>query len=252
MTKRVPTGVSILRAVLALTIVWLVPSAASASSLTPVPVQTTVAADGTIQFQGEFTWDNDVALIPFFLGDGEFLFDANTTSYAAGGFDPMLSLFYMPDNPEPAIPQDLTDLVLHYYPGPDGGVLVPAWFDDIDLELSNNLLDSSTSVLTPAGDRQVLTLEGGRQYYLALTQTGNYPTDLFGFTADADEFQCSDGVCEQLFGGYGAFFGGTVQITPVVDTTPVPEPGTLSLLALGSLATAIVRRRRRAAVTTRS
>ncbi len=241
MTKRVRTGVSLLRVVLALALVTIVPNAASASSLNPVDVATTVGADGTIQFQGEFTWDNDVALVPFVLGDGVFQLSANTTSYAAGGFDPMLSLYLMPDNPEPTTPQSLTDLVLHYYPGPDEGALVPAWFDDIDLELSNDLLDSSVS----------LTLAGGRQYYLALTQTGNYPTDSFGFTADADEFQCTDGVCEQLFGGYGAFFAGSVQITPV-GTTPVPEPGTLSLLALGSLTTAVVRRRRRVVVTARS
>jgi hypothetical protein len=56
----------------------------------------------------------------------------------------------------------------------------------------------------------------------------------------------ADGSCD-LFGGRTANFAGTVKIT---DTNPVPEPGTLSLLALGSLATAAVRRRRNRPVMT--
>ena len=67
----------------------------------------------------------------------------------------------------------------------------------------------------------------------------------FGWDYDP-EFRCQPGgLCE-----HPETFSVETRLTPA-DSTPVPEPGTLSLMALGSLATAALRRRRRAAVTTR-
>lgn len=232
MTKRVPRGVSFLRAVIALAFVAVLPAVASADSLSPL-FDTTIAADGTVNsFQGEFVWDNDVAFFRFALDPGG-LYDltASTSSWAQfgeSGFDPVLSLYWASTPDDPA--------TVYEYLGEDG-IPVSAVFDDIDFDDSDFVLNLNAA----------LSLRlGGGFYTLALTQALNYPHENFTFDWDDPIYQCTevDGACEPVFGGYGAFFAGTVQITPVVDTTPVPEPGTLSLLALGSLAAAIVRRRR--------
>ena len=209
--------------VLALAIVALAPRPASADALTY-----DVNADGTLQtFAGEFTFDNDVALVTFVLGEGTFDLLASTTSYADGGFDPVFSLYYALTADDP--------LMLYTFTASDGGVY-PAIFDDTDAGLDSSL---------------ALTLTQAGIYVLAITQTGNFAHEDFSFDWGADEFQCLagtvDGVCGELFGGYDATFAGSLSVT---DVNAVPEPGTLSLLGLGALATCL-RRRHRRVVTTR-
>jgi hypothetical protein len=228
-----------LAAVLALALVGLVPAPAIANSIEPL-FNRTISADGTLHtFQGDFIWDNDVAFFSFELDAGG-LYDltASTSSWlqlGESGFDPVLSLYSTPLG-GPA--------TVYEYPGEEG-IPVPAIFDDIDFDDSDGVLDLNAALS--------LRLSGGF-YTLALTQAINYPHENFTFDWDDPSYKCTisvDDTCEPVFGGLGAFFVGTVQLTPV-DTTPVPEPGTLSLLALGSLATAVVRRRRRAVATARS
>jgi hypothetical protein len=239
MTKPVRTGVPPFAVVLALALVSLVPAPARANSIEPL-FDTTISADGTLHtFQGDFIWDNDVAFFRFEL-DAAGLYDltASTTSwtpFADSGFDPVLSLYSTPLG-GPA--------TVYEYLGEEG-VPVAAIFDDIDFDDSDSVLNLNAALS--------LRLSGGF-YTLALTQATNYPHENFTFDWDDPSYECTvlaEGNCEPVFGGLGAFFAGTVQLTPV-DTTPVPEPGTLSLLALGSLATAVVRRRRRGVVGTRS
>jgi len=211
--------------VLALAIVAFVTRPASADAILH---EYDVAADGTLQtFTGDFVWDNDVALITFVLGEGTFDLLASTTSNADGGFDPVLSLYYALTADDP--------LTLYTYTAADGGVY-PAIFDDTDAGLDSSL---------------ALTLTQAGIYVLAITQTGNFAHEDFSFDWGADEFQCLagtvDGVCGGLFGGYDATFAGSLSVT---DVNTVPEPGTLSLLGLGALATCL-RRRHRKVVTTR-
>ena len=235
MTKRVPTCVSTFVAVLALAFVLVLPAGSSANSITPL-FDTTIAADGTLlPFEGEFAWDNDVAFFRFELDEGFYDLTAITSSWAEfgeSGFDPVLSLY--------AAPLSGGATTLYTYIGADGAP-VSAIFDDIDPD-SNRNADLA------------LRLSAGF-YTLALTQALNFPHEDFTFDWDDDSFKCTvsveGGDCVPLFDGRSAFFAGTVQITPV-GTTPVPEPGTLSLLALGSLATAFVRRRRTRTNSTRT
>jgi hypothetical protein len=206
----------------------------------PIVHRLDVTADGTIQtFEGLFGVDTDVAAIQFSLEEGVFDFTAETTSFATGGFDPALWLYFAPVTSDPA---NLSLYSLYLRPlepvDPADPVFVPTQNDDNEL---TGALDSFLSLqLTQAGT-----------YILALTQTGNNALeDAFGF--DQSAFDClkfnEDGSCKP-FDGYSANFAGTITITNT-NTAPVPEPGTLSLLALGSLATAAVRRRRNRPVMT--
>jgi hypothetical protein len=220
--------------VLALAIVAFVTRPASADAIVH---DYDVAADGTLQtFTGDFEWDNDVALITFVLGEGVFDFTASTTSYApsVGGFDPVLSLYFAPTGADPLA------LSLYTYVGLGGGIY-PATNDDQDFD--NGAYDS---LLT-------LRLVDAGTYILALTQTGNFAQEGFSFDLADDQFQCfarnADGSCEELFGGRSSTFAGSLSVTDV-NAAPVPEPGTLSLLGLGALATCL-RRRHRRFVTTR-
>ena len=234
-------GVSPLGVVLALAAVALVPATATANSiLDPITFASPIAADGALQtFDGLFDADNDVALWKFVLGEGEFQFSATTTSAAVGGFDPLMSLYYS------AVDGDAS--LFHHvrYNDPLIGE-TEAIFDDVNFDAG--LYDSSFSL--------ALTAPGF--YILALTETFNYHqdgpagTELPGMTFNWDDnatSQCQPGgICDNPAIG---FFTVQTKLTPA-DSTPVPEPGTLSLMALGSLAIASRRRRRRrSAVTTR-
>ena len=234
MTRSLRTGVFPLGAVIALAFLFVLPGTGSAA---PINFETTITADGTVQtFAGAFNTDNEVALIRFVLGEGDFSFGANTTSYAAlpvGGFDPVLSLYFAPTEQTP-----LSEYSLFTYVGADGGVF-PAIFDDQDLDAG--LWDSSLA----------LTLSSAGAYILALSQTGNFPHEIFSFDWDTEAPCGIDAACPPPE-GRDLSFSVSTQLTPVVTTpTPVPEPGTLSLLALSFVAAARLRRRWRAAVTTR-
>jgi hypothetical protein len=239
MIKRVPTGVSSLGVLTLALLALLLPASANANSITdPLTFPTAITADGTTQtFEGVFGTDNDVALWKFFLGEGEFQFSATTTS-AAVGFDPRLSLYYSLVDGDAS----LFHHVVYEDPliGPTAAV-----FDDVDTDAG--LFDASFS----------LRLAGTGFYILALTQTSNNHqdapagTEFAGMTFEFDDdaaFRClPGGICDNPDTG---FFSVDTRLIPA-DSTPVPEPGTLSLMALGSLATAALRRRRKAAVTTR-
>jgi hypothetical protein len=236
MIKRVPIGVSSI-AVLTLALACFVPQVASAAPIIP---DFTVSPDGDVHaFAGTFGVDTDVALIQFVLGEGIYDFTASTTSYGSeivNGFDPALWLYFA------APGSDLTDplsLSLYTYPLDPLDPLNPAEITAQNDDQETGLDSLLTLQLTRAGT-----------YILALTQTGNFGfEDSFGF--DQSAFTCltfnDDGTCNS-FNGRTAEFAGSVQIT---NTSTVPEPGTLSLMALGSLATAALRRRHRAVVTTR-
>jgi hypothetical protein len=204
------------------------------------PVSTTLA--------GEFTFDNDVFLYEFFLGPGSFTFSALTTSAAtvfdaqsgATGLDLMLALY--------------RDDALVTYLGPDGEVIPALALDpvfDMDVALS------------------ALTLTGNATYTLAVSQFGNFapdtlPSELNLTQFDQESFPCytvQDLSAACLAGASGLFesqvradfyglapqtgnFALNLTIDPV-DTAAVPEPGTLSLLLLGSAAAVVGRRRRR-------
>lgn len=218
MTKRVRTGVSRLGVFLTFAVVILTPRASSAA---PIPHE--IALGGPVTIGGEFGDLNDVALFHFILDEGAtYEFTAITNSLEIGGFDPNLALYRG------------TAL----YRSGEGDI--PAVEDDDE----NLGLDAMLTMVLGAGD-----------YTLALAHTGNEAKEALAFTWDDIEDVARDlymgATCETdpIFCGSDAF-SLTLSITPV-GGTPVPEPGTLSLLALGSLATAFVRRRRRAAVTTR-
>jgi hypothetical protein len=192
----------------------------------------------TTALGGTFTFDNDVALFNFLLGPGTFTFTAGSTS-AATGFDPILALFGPDGNPVT-------------YTDEFGGIFPALAFGDID------------------GDFQfpVITLAGGVTYTLAVTQygpvDGNFPHDTLaeGFDKDDDSLRCftfidsvePSVVPDGCTAGAAGMFGGqsgtfSLDFTVALEgggggETPVPEPGTLSLVALGAAAAALKRRRR--------
>ena len=226
MTRLATLRVSLLRAAFAVAIGGFVPAAASAAPLTFV-----TNPDGTLQanLNGTFAFDNDVALFEFVLGDGTFDFVATTTSNADGGFDPALSLFAV---------SEAGPISLYTYAGPEPGEVLSASVDDQDFD--GGIFDAALS----------LTLTRG-SYILALSQTGNFVHEDFTFDWDDPAFQCAAGlICDQPSDSPLRAFAGLVTLKDTT-TAPVPEPGTLSLLALGSFATAAVRRRRSRSVTKR-
>lgn len=177
---------------------------------------------GPETFTGAFEELNDIAIFRFVLGDGIFSLNALTTSYAAGGFDTYLSLYYG------------TERVT--YLNADGEPTL-AENDDTDGGFDARL---------------ALTLTGSGEYTLALTHTLNFSHAEFGF-----EWDDSDDVLQDFFGGatcdpelpsFGpecrlSNFSVDVELTRT-DTAPVPEPATSSLLALGAAGAALLRRRR--------
>jgi hypothetical protein len=185
-----------------------------------------VVDPGSQLLNGSFEFDNDVALFQFTLLE-QFTFAAATTSYAdAGlqGFDPLLTL-YGPGGVQMTAP-------------PDGEVV---FNDDRDFDTGD--FDAQLPVL----------LLGPGLYTLALAQTGNNPHESLmplELAFDAADPLAAAFIYGWTAGPEGNFFGRSgsfaidLTLTPVA-MEPIPEPGTLSLLILGSAAMAAVRRRRR-------
>jgi hypothetical protein len=198
--------------------VWAVPSVARATSIQPQMVDLT---NGT--FAGAFTSNTDVAVILFSLTDPSRI-DVSTNSAAAGGFDPLLSLFRFPQPPAAA------DLALATWIADN---------DDRDFEAGD--VDARL-FSSPDVDLSRFDILDPGLYAIALTASFNYSTQFLfgqGFAFDGDEpVACATGdpVCA---------FGGTLTITPIVEEpTPTPEPGTLALVAT-ALGGAVLRRHRR-------
>jgi len=166
-------------------------------------------APGTFPFAGTFDVDNDVALVHVLISQAGEL-TAQTTSSAAGGFDPYLALF-----------------------DPSGARV--AENDDQDFDVFDPFL---TAPVVPG------------LYTLALTQSPNFAHDTLagGFDLADDPaftlaFATEGTECGMFIDFRGncrtAAFAGSVS---VVIPENVPEPATLALLAIG-LAGATRRRR---------
>jgi hypothetical protein len=184
---------------------FVLPAPAGASSIDPITFSFLsgagtfdfgcVPADGTC-----FDQDNDVVLVTFEVLAPS-TFTALTTSFALGGFDPVLTLFD---------------------PGGD-------WVtnnDDRDFDQGDWDAFVGPFVLGPG------------LYTLALTQSPNYgqvslatgfdfdDTPFFTATDTCAAFAAADGSCRT------GLFAGNLSIEPLA--APVPEPGTLLLVTTGA------------------
>lgn len=183
---------------------------------------------------GEFTFDNDVALFQFVLGPGEYNFSAATDSYDPG-FDPFLALYSRT-------------------PGATGGSQVVV---NDTFARNDNVVDVIDPTAVPleldAALAFQLIVTQPTEYILALIQAGNEAIeDQLAFTWDDAAFRCATSLAEECAAGefidfytlaaLTGSFSLTINVSPV-DSNPVPERGTLSLLALGAAA-ALARRRR--------
>lgn len=226
--------VRLLASVLGSAIVIVAPPAAEGAPI--VSEQFISNPLGTVDLTASFVFDSDVALFHLAFGPGSFTLTGQSTS-ALDGFDPIMLLFDEDGAPVP-------------YPTSDGGE-----------SISPSIADPDIDVLLP-----LYTLAGGVTYTLAVTQfgpfTGNFPV---GNLADGFDHQdepcftfadqgldpavgCVAGAPE-LFGGQSGTLTLSLSITSD-QTAPVPEPGTLTLMVVGSIGTALVRRHNRRRRTT--
>jgi hypothetical protein len=194
------------------------PAAARAAPIAPTTCTVLQAASCTptriadpfspATFDGAFATGDDLYLFLLHFDD-DVQFTATTTSFVPGNFDPTLALY------------DGGGSILQL-PDPSGpGTTIPARFFDIDLD--GQIWDDRIDLTLGAGD-----------YLLAL---------VFGNAGDtlAGGFDC--GSCD--FGTRGTAFSLDVSATPLDGTDPIPEPGTLTLMAGGAIAGWLHRRRAR-------
>jgi len=174
-----------------------------------------LAADNSrasiVSLAGTFTTDDQLELIPIVLGRRS-LVDAQTLSYAAGGFDPTLSLFAGTGSKE--------------------------------------LLASNEDMAPGMLDAQVIAALDAGSYTLAVTESPNRafgPTlaDGFPFTGTGN---FTGGPFLDIFGQQrtGAW-ALTVEMTPL-NTTPTPEPAGTTLAGVVLLGCAYLLRKRRRAL----
>ena len=182
---------------------------------------------GTLSISGTFQFDNDIALFAFSVSS-DVLFTATTSSYGnqIGGFDPVLGLYR-------------AGALLPYTPAGAPRTCEAGFACVDDIDFSDNFDAQIANLLLTSGD-----------YLLALTQTGNSPHKQLGFDQAAANLACyfsglPDAECTAGAPGMFGGLSGNFELELQVDlATPVPEPGTLSLLALGSACAGLARRRR--------
>jgi hypothetical protein len=181
---------------------------------------TVIDSFADMEVTGELVPDNGVALFAFELTDPT-TFSVFTTS-ATSGFDPALGLFHGDDS-DPLHP--LGNVVT--YSNAEGEFRAISYDIDTNTNFDAQLLD--------------LTLDAG-VYLLALVQ---YPNEFKNDVGSLEESLQAGFTCDDPLVGC-AFTGGTYTFTIDVDDgvpAPVPEPGTLTLMAGGALA-GLIRRRR--------
>ncbi len=197
-----------------------------ASFITAPDFVVTQAPDG-FSFDGHFNQDNDVALIEFSI-DFQSTFQVLVTSFnELNGFNPNLFLL-----------------------NTDGTQAEGLDAEGTPIEVNNQ--DAGNSPL-------IATIAKG-SYVLAITQQFNLPNITSpGFSMDDSPFYTCDFLeastgCTGFIDPFVDTFptprsnrvAGSVAITSLEQPAPVPEPGTLTLLAGGLGALAARRRRRRA------
>jgi PEP-CTERM motif len=168
---------------------------------------------------GSLESDNQVALFELFFGAATDF--SVTASSLTGNFDPAIGLFYAE--------------------GSDAWRVV-TYGDDVEGQFRAISYDAELGTTSDA--KLSLTVEPGL-YYLALIQQpnefksglGNVESLLAGFTCD------NPTLCSFESGGSGSSF--TLRAGDPDGPAPVPEPGTLTLMAGGALAGLIQHRRTR-------
>jgi hypothetical protein len=187
---------------------------------------------------GGFENGNDVALFRFTLA-AQAGFQVSTSGFADTGFDPVLGLFHgagalagqvvqvpdpapVPGGPTATIPLFSRDV------DPDTGN-----FDDV---LVNPWFVASTAVLLDPGVYVLALLQWGNEF--REPPAGGVASLAAGFLSLDDYYGagCDSVTCS---------FTLAATATPLKPTEPIPEPGTLTLLLLGSAAAGVARRKRR-------
>jgi hypothetical protein len=203
----------------------------------PIIIEQTIADPlATTELTGSFTFDNDVALFQFTLDAGIYNFTAATTSYADGGFDPLLALY------------GADGQMVTYEGTPEQGTLFAR---------NDNVSDIGEPIPDIIPDSLLLfqlSVAVQSQFTLALIQAGNDAfEDQIAFAWDDDAFQCATDFADPCTtGSFIDFYTGVARnntfaldlVVTSVDTAPVPEPGTLSLLTVATAGFAWLRRLR--------
>lgn len=151
---------------------------------------------------GNFVLDADYTIVPFSLLVGSTV-TIETTSYANGGFDPLLTL-------------------VGPFSGPSGSVIA----ENDDKDFINNILDSFISIDLSAGNYEVVItqslnqLNGASVPPYTFTKTGNFT---------GTEYGCSQG----SFCNYSGENRGTNWSLNITAVPTVAEPETLALMGLG-------------------
>jgi hypothetical protein len=181
------------------------------------------APSATFSFQGTFSSDDQVQLFDFTLpSDGVVTFqslgygggvNATGTVIPSGGFDSYLT-WYAED-----------------------GTLIGSDDDSCGAAIAQNgaCLDAYFTGTLTAGN-----------YFLALTQSGNNPTDDLadGFTAQGiGNFTCPQGFCDYLGNQNTGNWAVDIAGVSSASAEGTPEPGTTLLCGLGLLAWGAARRR---------
>ena len=180
--------------------------------------------EGPLSIQGIFSADEDVALFQFVLTASSFV--SASAGYQDGMLDPMLGLFHATGG----------DIVQYFDP------LLGAPTDaEIDDTPDNSLDAVLPSLELEAGIYILALLHGGNTFSASPLGTETPPRDNlgagFGWDLDASSRsgRCSiEGLCG---------FSVALSAVPAAPAS-VPEPGTLTLMALGAGAAALARRRR--------